>query len=655
MKKKKILKFIPILVILLMISAVYVYNMKDVHATACVKTVTYYFLEGKTINAATQNQGTPDQTTNPTTFAIPNYWTNVSQIEQSDIKVSGWSASDAQNYFEMQYNTDCQNGNGVGEVCSADGKCLNSGTATEGNSQWDCGSLSKSEGSGGLTIGGGSAADFIDNYVINGYDSGEVGSADATVDFSYNSETNKIDVNVVRNYEVPVYNEDATYWNGETMYMPLKVEVTYEYETTSGFDCDGNPIPPDDGSGSGCIASGSGSSITNTNCGSSNYSAAYSVGLSGSYDVPRNHAADDCGTKATETVSAIGMFTESGTLNARPSPSTQYAGGSFTFTLSYSGTATWSICNTPSYSGSESYCVYDDEGNCASCATEQWSETRDQAAADNKLAELAASQSRGFSANSPSVLSRDSNNEKDESIDQDVGVATGTGPDSGNWPEGTTKTSSVTFSQNHACIDLRERTVNDVTYPAYVEYKGTCDYADPNGTNGQKDGGNLYYIPLKYKDGGMFPVVANSNGKLNILTKSQWKFELECNVNVYQKLYETNDQGVNGYKFIYRPIDMSNPFPNNREPGDNWLDFWYDQDAKTNKLNRNDSGLEYSATLTASEISKIKDYNDSKIYPGLGTISNSGKSSFLGTLGITNQKGANNYNSLGECDNGECW
>lgn len=97
-----------------------------------------------------------------------------------------------------------------------------------------------------------------------------------------------------------------------------------------------------------------------------------------------------------------------------------------------------------------------------------------------------------------------------------------------------------------------------------------------------------------------------------------WEIDTGCNLKVVNRLYNPpgGGDGKLKYKFIYRPIDLSNPFPN-RFPGVNWYS-WYIIEKNKDKKTLEDSykKLEYSAELNNATISKIKNYNKENTYFG---------------------------------------
>ena len=89
-----------------------------------------------------------------------------------------------------------------------------------------------------------------------------------------------------------------------------------------------------------------------------------------------------------------------------------------------------------------------------------------------------------------------------------------------------------------------------------------------------------------------------------------WTIDTSCSLKVTNRIYEPPSGGKeNGkvkYKFIYRPINLNNPFPN-RFPGVNWY-TWYIAERNKDKKTLEDSykKLNYYSELDNKTISEIK-------------------------------------------------
>lgn len=130
---------------------------------------------------------------------------------------------------------------------------------------------------------------------------------------------------------------------------------------------------------------------------------------------------------------------------------------------------------------------------------------------------------------------------------------------------------------------------------------------------------NKYYIPLDAKNYGVSVKLENlsrlsdSQAKQDSKDKTpwtgRWTIKTSCSLKVTNRLYENGK-----YKFIYRPINLNNPFPN-RSPGVNWY-TWYITEENKDKKTLEDSykKREYYTELDNRTISTIKEYNKNHNY-----------------------------------------
>lgn len=384
----------------------------------------------------------------------------------------------------------------------------------------------------------------------------------------------------------------------------------------------------------------------------------------------------------TWTVTVKTIETISITVNIHPQ--TVYAGGGVGISVSHSASTSSSIsgqcvstnekkpsCKTDGYSYNEKteqcekqVCKKDDAGRkVCETLTEGYLciENVDEPAAGDisKAMEAIEKAAKGLGGGGGSsnlkeitISARQSNDEKDKnfySLNEDpIGQGVAISSTSNKYKtEGYGATDGMTSVVNQACINKNTGIVRYTT--------GSC-------TEEEVDGGHKYYIPLKFKSGKFgFNI---SSGNIGIVSNT--KLDAMCTVNVEQKLYNFSDDGGTGdgsdgasngtYKFIYRPVDLTNPkttvFPD-RQPASNWQNL---------RNTSNDSGtgaydtlmtrnnLEYSITLDANSIEKIKTINDEKPnYASLSTISLSGKSTLLEGMGVV-RSNKTVYNELGNCN-----
>ena len=202
---------------------------------------------------------------------------------------------------------------------------------------------------------------------------------------------------------------------------------------------------------------------------------------------------------------------------------------------------------------------------------------------------------------------------------------------------------SASYRIKHACINI---------YDANVSYKDSCD------ENTEIDGGNLYYIPLKYPTGtSNFPVRLNADGnrnepvKISMLTNMDWGFTYDCGVSCRQELF---DLEKGGYLYFFRPIALDNPFPN-RTPGVNWQDWIFFQVNQERLIDTysTTNNIEYIVYLENNDVNAIKQYNSGTTYIDYeDTLDKNGNSSFItGQFGYLFESNVNiNHSGLGVYD-----
>lgn len=159
---------------------------------------------------------------------------------------------------------------------------------------------------------------------------------------------------------------------------------------------------------------------------------------------------------------------------------------------------------------------------------------------------------------------------------------------------------------------------------------------------------NEYYTPITYTGELSLEATISNIGVLDEVEVDHWtdnwtlKYDGEnddsCKVNVTSRLYKPNQK--NEYAFIYRPIDLNNPFPN-RNAGVNWYD-WYSIPANKDRLKSSYSKKEYQVELDNQSVSKIKEYNKNKNYlDWKGINEETGKSEFIDEYNARIQEGGN--------------
>lgn len=146
------------------------------------------------------------------------------------------------------------------------------------------------------------------------------------------------------------------------------------------------------------------------------------------------------------------------------------------------------------------------------------------------------------------------------------------------------------------------------------------------------NGGNKYYIPLRY-DGNKFSFnIGSSTEKinLNLMDGMSFKYNADCNVDVYNgtNICKTGDFDCNESSILginYRTIDVSNPFP--KYISANWKD-WYNNSSNQIRLSNTFSNNPlYSISLDSNALNEIDKIQTS--YSDWNNINKNGSSSFI--------------------------
>jgi len=198
-------------------------------------------------------------------------------------------------------------------------------------------------------------------------------------------------------------------------------------------------------------------------------------------------------------------------------------------------------------------------------------------------------------------------------------------------------TLNYTLSLKNAAIDP---TTAKVTYP----------YSDGSGL---VDGGNKYYVPLKFPDNGKVQVKTYSS-IFSSVRGVDITYNISCPISVKQILYDcpsgdcTNKKTE--VKYIYRPIDVENPFPKTSDRTqipDNWK-VWWDNNIVRERLKNSYKNYPnnplYRVVLNDVTMKEINDNSSS--YVSWSSMSANGASSFVNDPKIF-EKHANNRSYCG--------
>lgn len=151
--------------------------------------------------------------------------------------------------------------------------------------------------------------------------------------------------------------------------------------------------------------------------------------------------------------------------------------------------------------------------------------------------------------------------------------------------------------------------INKKTSEVVYGFHGGSLYLNGNSSSNEP----MYYIPLKWPTG-VFGINVNYKN-LSSLSDMNWYGTYECDVECQQKFYDIPN---GGYLYYFRPISLSEPFPNGREIGINWVDWIADRENQERLLETytTDNNLEYTVILSSSDIANIKKYNYNANYSG---------------------------------------
>ena len=171
---------------------------------------------------------------------------------------------------------------------------------------------------------------------------------------------------------------------------------------------------------------------------------------------------------------------------------------------------------------------------------------------------------------------------------------------------------------------------------------------------------NQYYIALKQPTGTVY--IKMDFPELSVIPSvSRWHVSYECGVECQQRLYDLDGEGDSvglGYLYYFRPITLADPFPD-RDPGKNWISWINDSSNQKRLLETytSDNNIEYTVTLTSSDIQQIKKYNYDKLYGGGRgyldySIDPNGNSGFIKSYSVF-RYGNVNHSGLGVFDPGD--
>ena len=123
---------------------------------------------------------------------------------------------------------------------------------------------------------------------------------------------------------------------------------------------------------------------------------------------------------------------------------------------------------------------------------------------------------------------------------------------------------------------------------------------------------------------------------------------------VVQKFYnETSSNKLKGYGFFYRPIDVSNPFPNELTNSTYWgkeglynsVNNTVTVDGTTTDLDNSFSTVTYTALIKNPD--SVRNYNKDNLYMSWENMNISGTSQFINNSGYIKRNGTQSFYRLG--------
>lgn len=164
-------------------------------------------------------------------------------------------------------------------------------------------------------------------------------------------------------------------------------------------------------------------------------------------------------------------------------------------------------------------------------------------------------------------------------------------------------------------------------FAGYTMVSGQVNAVNKNSATFEKIENEQNSLPINFQF--YVPNVANNtNGNVSASVSGiginlNLNYDWSCDFNILNFVHCAHDDcipdsGPGSYKLIFRPISLTEPFPNDREPGANWTD---EMTEKIIKNNRNVSDYEvynlepmYTIKLTPSDIKDIRTYNNQNSY-----------------------------------------
>lgn len=359
---------------------------------------------------------------------------------------------------------------------------------------------------------------------------------------------------------------------------------------------------------------------------------------------------DGCGG-GYGVVKAKVQITQNGNLQFSLPITNIYAGGGFQYNVLYNNVAKWDYTSNGYYG-----CPWIIVGIERSYYDEEAEETKYYCGITTRMSDDCNNNSQYESFINSAVFQKYKglNSSHISSEFPDSNVVDRINTDVGDW-ECTNNSVGTSWRPNSSI----SQTCTFTLYDAYIDKKTSNiiysnvllnDYLYGNSENGEP----LYYVPLKMPSG-QFYVKTNLTG-LSSVSGMNWSANYICDVECQQKLYDLEN---GGYLYYFRPIALNNPFPNGRIPGVNWINWISSTQNKERLLKTytDTNNIEYTVTLTNTDLANIKVYNQNKLYGGGRgyldySIDNNGNSEFIRAYDMF-RNGNINHSALGVYNAGD--
>lgn len=414
--------------------------------------------------------------------------------------------------------------------------------------------------------------------------------------------------------------------------------------------------------------------VKNLECENAGFEYSCEDSVSVTYRASHSSSGDlgSCSGTGHSTITATYQVAQTGDLTFNLDRGPIYSGGSFTFSVNYLNYAIWYYtdrvdecpliavpnsvygtrrCNCDRCCNSEGKCHSCHCSRCKTCGTYYTYSPDCPQGSDRNRVNFEKEIAKTYTS---TKITKPDNLKVTMPNSNTVGGAKNTSP--GEWKCGNTE-ALIRWRPNEpmyllCTYELKNAYVNRTT--------SEVSYGNINNSNGAYLAeGQKYFVPLKWGNNGfeVSAVFKDLSAFNNIVWSGTYKCDVECQQRLFNNINDSDDNVPSGYYhnntpglylYMYRPISLSDPFPNNRQAGFNWHK-WLDENKKNRLKNTyNENNKEYTVSLTNANISTVKEYNKLQLTgSALGYMNNSinldGRSKFVNTYGFIRRTNADYY------------